>query len=137
MPAVNHYLSCARPNSRGSETGRMDMEEARSEARRTRELYRLLERAKYDREWDLRDLYIGFVGDVGDLAQLLGAYEGVRPGPDDVRSAIGHELADCMWSILLIAEAVGVDIEAAYGDLMVELTSRITRKLAELGIDPA
>jgi NTP pyrophosphatase (non-canonical NTP hydrolase) len=115
----------------------MEMGEAHDMARRTRALYRTLERAKYGREWDLRDLYIGFTGDVGDLGKLIGAYEGVRPGPDDVSAAIGHELADCLWSILLIADGVGIDLEAAYRELDADLTSQLGAKLSELGIDPS
>ena len=51
----------------------MTFEDAAAGARRTRELYRRLEQQRYGREWDVRDLFIGFQGDVGDLGQLLGA----------------------------------------------------------------
>ena len=79
----------------------------------------------------MRDLFIGFQGDVGDLAQLLGAQQGIRPAPENMEAAIAHELADCLWSLLVIAGELGVDLEAAYADLLEELTVRVTRKLAE------
>ena len=107
----------------------MNFTDAAAGARRTRELYRALERVRGSREWDLRDLFIGFQGDVGDLAELVGAYEGIRPGPDDLTAAIGHELADCLWSLFCIADATGVDLEAAYAALLETLETRVHRAL--------
>ena len=109
----------------------MNFDEAAAGASRTRELYRQLEQRRYGREWDVRDLFIGFQGDVGDLAQLLGAQQGIRPAPENMEAAIAHELADCLWSLLVIAGELGVDLESAYADLLEELTVRVTRKLAE------
>ena len=109
----------------------MNFDEAAAGAARTRELYRQLEQRRYGREWDVRDLFIGLQGDVGDLAQLLGAQQGIRPAPENMEAAIAHELADCLWSLLVIAGELGVDLEAAYADLLEELTVRVTRKLAE------
>ena len=109
----------------------MTFEYAAGGARRTRELYRRLEQRRYGREWDVRDLFIGFQGDVGDLAQLLGAQQGVRPGPEDLHAAIGHEIADCMWSLFVIADELGLDVESSFAALLDELTARITAKLAE------
>jgi NTP pyrophosphatase (non-canonical NTP hydrolase) len=109
----------------------MTFDEAKAGAARTRELYRQLEQRRYGREWDARDLFIGFLGDVGDLAQLLGAQQGVRPGPENLEAAIAHELADCLWSLLVIADELEVDLETAFAALLGELTDRVTRKLAE------
>jgi NTP pyrophosphatase (non-canonical NTP hydrolase) len=109
----------------------MTFEDAATGARRTRELYRRLEQQRYGREWDVRDLFIGFQGEVGDLGQLLGAHQGVRPGPEDLRAALGHEIADCMWSLFVIADELGVDVESSFAALVDELTVRITSKLAE------
>lgn len=107
----------------------MEFADAAQGARRTREQYRALERVRSAREWDLRDLFIGLQGDVGDLAELIGAFEGVRPGPEDLPAAIGHELADVLWSLFCIADATGVDLEAAYAALLDELDTRVRRAL--------
>jgi NTP pyrophosphatase (non-canonical NTP hydrolase) len=102
-------------------------------ARESRALYRVLEQRRYGKEWTVADLFTGMVGDVGDLAQLLGAHAGVRPGPDDLHDQIGHELADILWSVLVIADELGIDVGQAFADLHATLIARITAKLAELG----
>ena len=109
----------------------MTFDEAHQGARRTRELYRRLERERYGREWELRDLFIGLQGDMGDLAQLLGAHQGIRPGPEELTDAIGHEIADCVWSLFVIADELVIDVGEAYAALLDELTGRIERKLGE------
>lgn len=71
---------------------------------------------------------LGFVGDVGDLAKLVTAKEGVRK-TDDVDQKIQHELADCLWSILVLTDAYGVDIETAFTRTMDELEVRVNNQL--------
>lgn len=56
---------------------------------------------------------LGFLGDVGDLAKLVQGKAGVRPR-EDLDEALAHELADCLWSVLTLADAYGVDLEAAF-----------------------
>jgi NTP pyrophosphatase (non-canonical NTP hydrolase) len=69
---------------------------------------------------------MGFVGDVGDLAKLVMAAEGAR---SDVggREALEHELADCLWAVLVLAERFDVDLAAAYSSTMDDLEARLTR----------
>lgn len=45
--------------------------------------------------WTRADTMMGFVGDVGDLARLVMAADGVRDMPNH-REALGHEFARCM-----------------------------------------
>jgi NTP pyrophosphatase (non-canonical NTP hydrolase) len=71
------------------------------------------------------ELAQGFVGDVGDLMKLLLAKDGRRPGAD-VDAKLAHELADCLWSLLVLAEACDVDLEAAFLRTMSELEARLT-----------
>ena len=51
---------------------------------------------------------LGFLGDVGDLAKLVQGKEGVRPR-DDLDEAFAHELADCLWCVMTLADSYGVD----------------------------
>ena len=48
------------------------------------------------------ELTLGLVGDVGDLVKLVQAHEGVR-AIENARPALEHELADVLWSLLVIA----------------------------------
>lgn len=85
----------------------MDFAEMSGRARDVRALYAEWEVRRDGRAWSVTELMNGFTGDVGDLAKLIGAHTGSRPGPADLPTALGHELADCLWSVLVIADAVG------------------------------
>ncbi|XVU26577.1 nucleotide pyrophosphohydrolase [Actinoplanes sp. CA-054009] len=67
--------------------------------------------------WGAEQFMTGFVGDVGDLAKLVMAAEGRRGDQGDpaaTRDALGHELADCLWSVLVLAEQYDVDLGAEF-----------------------
>ena len=67
---------------------------------------------------------LGFVGDVGDLAKLVMGAEGTR---SDVggRTALEHELSDCLWSVLVLADHYDIDLAAAYARTMDELDAHL------------
>jgi NTP pyrophosphatase (non-canonical NTP hydrolase) len=70
-------------------------------------------------------LALGFVGDVGDLAKLVMAESGVRHIPG-AKEKLAHELADCLWSILVLADTFDVDLEQAFLQTMDDLEQHIT-----------
>lgn len=39
----------------------------------------------------------------------------------DLDTKLGHELADCLWAILTLADCYAVDLEAAFSSTMVDL----------------
>lgn len=63
--------------------------------------------------WTTQELALGFVGDVGDLAKRIQAHSGVRD-IDGCQAKLGHELADCLWSIIVLADKCGIDLEAEF-----------------------
>ena len=72
----------------------------------------------------------GFVGDVGDLSKLIMAKRGLRGGiGDDIDEKLAHELADCLWSVCVLADKYDVDLEAAFTKTMDELDERLTQVL--------
>ena len=101
-------------------------------------------RAKYEElhaktgkpSWGIRDYAMGFVGDVGDLQKLVMAKENLRQ-IDDVDAKLAHELADCLWSILVIANNYGLDLETEFKKTMAEIADRIagSLRLAQLAYD--
>lgn len=93
-------------------------------AREVRRKYAAEEVRRYGRTWSREELMLGFLGDVGDLAKLVQGKEGVRPreGLDD---ALAHELADCLWSVMALADAYEVDLESAFVDTMRELNAHL------------
>ena len=95
----------------------MDFDEMRERARRVREQYAAMEAARYGRAWTREEIMLGFLGDVGDLAKLVQGKEGVRPR-DDLDAALAHELADCLWCVMTLADAYDVDLGAAFASTM-------------------
>jgi NTP pyrophosphatase (non-canonical NTP hydrolase) len=78
-----------------------------------RRLFEEYEREAYGRPWSLEEVALGLVGDVGDLAELIQAREGVRK-IEDLRSKLEHELADVLWSVIIIAAECEIDLEASF-----------------------
>lgn len=67
---------------------------------------------------------LGFVGDVGDLAKLVQGKAGVRP-TDNLDDKIAHELADCLWAVLVLADCYGIDLETAFPAAMIQITAHL------------
>jgi NTP pyrophosphatase (non-canonical NTP hydrolase) len=65
--------------------------------------------------------------DIGDLAKLVQAKEGVRD-VEDVDAKLAHELSDCLWSIIVLADYYGVDLEAGFMRTMDELRERLAKQ---------
>ena len=62
-----------------------------------------------------------FVAELG-LAVVDMPDAGIRD-IDDCKAKLGHELSDCLWSILVLANKCGIDLEAEF--------ARNTRELSE------
>ena len=89
-----------------------------------RRQYAKLEQTRYGRSWTMEEVALGFVGDVGDLVKLVMAENGVRDIPN-ARHKLAHELADCLWSVLVLADACDIDLEQAFIQTMDELEQHI------------
>ena len=89
-----------------------------------RDRYEELEKDRYGKAWTGEQLMQGFVGDVGDLAKLIMAKSGYR-AIDEVDVRLAHELADCLWSVLVLANVYDIDIEQAFLRTMNDLEKQI------------
>ena len=89
-------------------------------------MYEAHEAVRYGRSWNTAELALGFMGDVGDLAKLAQAHLGVR-AIDDHGAKLEHELADCLWSVLVLADRCGVDLAASFEQTMAELETRLSK----------
>ena len=69
-------------------------------------------------------------GDVGDLAKLIQAHAGVR-SIDDCHAKLGHELSDCLWSILVLASKCGIDLQAEFAKNTREISDYVSGELAK------
>lgn len=93
-------------------------------------LYEALETKRWGRVWTTQELALGFVGDVGDLAKLIQAHAGVRD-IDDCKAKLGHELSDCLWSIIVLAHKCGIDLQAEFFRNTEQLIAHVSGELAK------
>lgn len=103
----------------------MDIRELQRQALAIRDAYQTAHMREGRAPWDTADFLTGFTSDVGDLAKLIMARDGKRVIPNH-EPQIGHELADCLWSVLVLAAELDVDLEHEFGELMSDLSATIS-----------
>jgi len=101
----------------------MEFDKMKKRALEIRDRYGALTARAGHKPWGAAERMQGFVGDVGDLAKLVMAHGGFRTYPD-VKEKLEHELADCLWSVIVLADELGIDMEDAFGKTMDELEAR-------------
>lgn len=92
-----------------------------------RKKYDISNALRGDAQWGPQQLAMGFVGDVGELMQLVMAKEGLRE-IEKVDEKLKHELADCLWSILVLAKEYEINLEGAFIDAMNDIEARFKRE---------
>jgi NTP pyrophosphatase (non-canonical NTP hydrolase) len=106
----------------------MQFSDLEKSALQLNELYERLEIKRHGRVWSTGELALGFVGDVGDLAKLIQANAGIRT-IDDCKAKLGHELSDCLWSIIVLANKCGIDLQAEFVRNTRELSDYVSSEL--------
>lgn len=93
-------------------------------------------KTKYDKlnakrgvTWNEQNLMSGFVGDVGDLSKIIMAKHGLRV-MEDIDSKLAHELSDCLWSVLVLADKYKIDLASEFCKTMDSLVQRIEKESA-------
>jgi NTP pyrophosphatase (non-canonical NTP hydrolase) len=102
----------------------MNISELQKRAMDVRQRYAALNQKDGHDVWDAKAYAMGFAGDFGDLMKLVMAKENLRH-VDDVDAKLRHELADCLWCLLVLAEKYQVNLEDAFLHTMDELDKRI------------
>jgi NTP pyrophosphatase (non-canonical NTP hydrolase) len=101
-----------------------NLQELQQRALHIKQLYSRLNLQAGRSEWTAQDYAMGFVGDVGDLQKLVMARAGKRH-VDDVDAKLAHELSDCLWSLLILANQYDINLEDVFSKTMNELELRI------------
>lgn len=104
----------------------MDFQQINARAISIRELYEEFEKGEFGRTWTSEQIALGFVGDVGDLAKLILAENGHRKISDS-KMKLEHELADCLWSLLVLAKLHKIDLERAFLDTMNDIERNLSK----------
>lgn len=103
----------------------MDLKDLTQKAREVKEAYAVLNKKKGQNSWGVSEYTQGFVGDDGDLVKLVMAKENYRGNKENIDNQIAHELSDCLWSILIIADELKINIEPEFLKTMEELKLKI------------
>ncbi len=93
-----------------------------------RKQYEAMEQQLYGSAWTSEEIALGFVGDVGDLTKLIVAVNGKRNIPDS-KAKLEYELADCLWSVIVLAHQHGIDLEASFANTMNELEDHLSETI--------
>jgi NTP pyrophosphatase (non-canonical NTP hydrolase) len=83
------------------------------------------EKQLYGSSWTSEEIALGFVGDVGDLAKLVIAENGKRNIANS-KEKLEHELADCLWSVIVLAHVHDIDLEDSFMKTMNDLESHLS-----------
>lgn len=103
----------------------MEFKELIDRAKRIKTQYKELNKRKGQKEWGFAEYAQGFVGDIGNLMKLVMARGGYRSG-EEVDKKLAHELSDCLWSVVVIADELGIDLEKEFLQTMKELEEKIS-----------
>jgi NTP pyrophosphatase (non-canonical NTP hydrolase) len=105
----------------------MELSELTGRAMRLRQRFAAQETAKNGRAWTREEIMQGFVGDVGDLMKLVMAKSGARPVADADRK-LAHELSDCLWSVLVLAQLYDVNLEREFLATLDGIEAKLARR---------
>lgn len=106
----------------------MNFSEIIGRAKEIKSLYANLEVKKYGHAWTPSQIAQGFVVDIGDLIKSVMSKEGVRE-VDNVDEKLSHELCDCLWSIIILADKFNIDLEKSFISNMNLLEKRIKKDI--------
>ena len=102
----------------------MEFDQIVQRAMAIRRQYAAWEHQQHERSWTDEEIALGLVGDVGDLMKLIQAKNGVR-AIRDADAKLAHELADCLWSVIVLSQLYGVDLESEFLRTMDDLEAHL------------
>ncbi len=77
------------------------------------------------KRWEVGQDFMGLVKDIGDLSALIMQHQGFRELQPELKDRIGHELSDVVWSAIVLADDLDIDIEQSYIKTLEEIERRI------------
>jgi NTP pyrophosphatase (non-canonical NTP hydrolase) len=102
----------------------MELRDLIKRAKEIQNAYNALNKRSGHKTWGASEYTQGLVGDVGDLMKLVMVKNNLRNG-ENIDRKLAHELSDCLWFIIVIANELGIDLEKEFLTTMTELEIRI------------
>ena len=100
-----------------------DIKVLQQRANEIRRRYDQLNKQREGKPWDATKLANGLKKDVEELIEIL------DQTPINQKK-LDHELSDCLWSVLILARKLDVDIERVFWATMAELDTRLDKELS-------
>lgn len=104
-----------------------DFETLQKKALFIKNLYNQKHKEKGKEAWTASDYMAGFVTDIGELSELVAAKKGVRT-VENVDQKLEHELNDCLYSLIVLADECNIDLASTFSKNMDALAERIESK---------
>jgi len=98
-----------------------DIKDLQKKAMEINRRYAEQSKKKGEDPWTVQQLAQGYSGDIQELIELL-------EGKGAPENKLSHELGDCLWSVLVIAYKLGIDVEQAFWRTMAELDERFEKE---------
>lgn len=108
----------------------MDLSELTKRAMHLKDLFAKYESERFGKKWSRQHIAQGLVGDIGDLMKIIMAKEGFRKA-GDVDRKLAHELSDCLWSILVLAQLYGINLEESFLETVSEIEKTLQERFHE------
>jgi NTP pyrophosphatase (non-canonical NTP hydrolase) len=102
----------------------MELKELLKRALEIKEKYHKMEDVKIGKRWTNDQIMEGFVGDVGELMKVIMAKEGLRE-MENIDEKLAHELADCLYCVLVLSGKYGIDIEKEFLKTMEKIENKL------------
>jgi NTP pyrophosphatase (non-canonical NTP hydrolase) len=105
----------------------MELNKLSKRASEVKEKYHQMEDKKLGKRWTNAQVMEGFVGDVGELMKIIMAKEGLRE-MENIDEKLAHELSDCLYCVLVLAEKYNINLEKTFLESMDLLEDRILKE---------
>lgn len=112
----------------------MEIRELSKLAKDLKEVYDNLNRIRVKKIWQAPDYAQGLVGDASDLMRLVAQRNKdlSMAQRKELDKKIRHEMADCMWSLVSLADELNIDLEKEYLITIDYLRQKLSESIAEL-----
>jgi len=102
----------------------MKFKEIIRKAKEIKKTYQKHNKKSGHKKWTAIEYTQGLIGDVGDLTKLIMAKNKYRAG-ENIDKKLAHEISDCLWSIIVIADELNINLEKVFFSTMKDLEKKI------------
>ncbi len=106
----------------------MTLKELEQRVKKIKHAYNVANRFEGYKTWGESEYTHGLSGDAGDLAKLVLAKRGFSFVAKDTERKIAKKIADCLFSLLAIAEEMDIEVEAEFEAMLLKLEDKVKER---------